>query len=117
MILVRRAEVVAVRDHTAILEENEAHAIVHLSHNLVSPATRRTGPASWLRALPIATARECIEQHGTPRDARVTLAAEMEYPEPNDPAQMIRLQAYERAGFRKIDPGLGYPPADFAPRS
>ncbi len=107
MALVRRAgEFVAVRDHTAILARNEIHAVVHLSHNLVAPATRRTGLTGWLRALPIATARECLAHHGAGPDARITLVAEMEYPQDDDPARMIRLQAYERAGFRKIDPTL-----------
>ena len=107
MLLVQRdGEFVAVRDHTAILTGREVHAVVHLSHNLVAPATRRTGLTGWLRALPIATARECLAQHGAAPGSRVTLLAEMEYPQPDDPARMIRLQAYERAGFRKIDSGI-----------
>ena len=107
MLLVRRdGEFVAVRDHTAILARGEAHAVVHLSHNLVAPATRRTGLAGWLRAFPIATARECLAGHGNPLNTHLTLVAEMEYPQPDDPPRAIRLQAYERAGFRKIDPAL-----------
>jgi GNAT superfamily N-acetyltransferase len=103
LILVRRGgQFVAVRDHTAILARDGHHAVVHLSHVLVDPAARRTGLAGWLRALPIETARECLAAHG----GRITLVAEMEYPAPDDPARMIRLQAYERAGFRKIDPAL-----------
>jgi hypothetical protein len=105
MLLVRRGgEFVAVRDHTAILARGEAHAVVHLSHNLVSPPARRTGLAGWLRALPIALARECLAQQHVPPNAHLTLVAEMEYPLPDDPPRMVRLQAYERAGFRKIDP-------------
>jgi hypothetical protein len=99
MVLIRRnGEFVAVRDHSAILTRDGAHAVVHLSHNLVAPASRRTGLAGWLRALPIATA----------------LVAEMEYPQPGDPARLVRLQAYERAGFLKLDPALvGYHQPDF----
>jgi hypothetical protein len=107
MVLVRRAgEFMAVRDHTAILAADGTHAVVHLSHVLVAPTARRTGLAGWLRALPIATARECIALQHAPPGARITLVAEMEYPTEEDPARLIRLQAYERAGFRKIDPVL-----------
>ncbi len=107
MVLVRRAgEFIAARDHTAILARDRAHAVVHLSHVLVAPAARRTGLAGWLRALPITTARACLAENGAPRDAHITLVAEMEYPQPDDPARTIRLQAYEKAGFRKIDPSL-----------
>jgi len=115
MLLVRRGgEFVAVRDHTAILSQDRKQAVVHLSHNLVAPAARRTGLAGWLRALPIATARECLAQQEAPPGSRITLLAEMEYPQPDDPARMIRLQAYERAGFRKIDPALiSYHQPDF----
>ncbi len=107
MLLVRRAgEFIAVRDHTALLTRDETHAVVHLSHILVAPAARRTGLAGWLRAWPIATARECLADNDAPPGARITLVAEMEYPAEEDPARLIRLQAYERAGFRKIDPGV-----------
>ncbi len=107
LVLVRRdGEFVAVRDHSAILTRDGAHAVVHLSHNLVAPAARRTGLAGWLRALPIATARECLAQGGAAPGAGITLVAEMEYPQPGDPARLIRLQAYERAGFLKLDPAL-----------
>ncbi len=107
MVLIRRSgEFVAVRDHSAILTRDGAHAVVHLSHNLVAPAARRTGLAGWLRALPIATARECLAQAGAGPGARITLVAEMEYPQPGDSARLVRLQAYERAGFLKLDPAL-----------
>lgn len=107
MWIVRKAgEVLAVRDHTAIVTPDGGHAVVHLSHVLVAPAARRSGLTGWLRALPIATARECLTQRGAPAGAHITLVAEMEYPQPDDPPRMIRLQAYERAGFRKIDPSL-----------
>jgi hypothetical protein len=120
MLLVHRGgEFVAARDHTAIVARDEAHAVVHLSHILVAPATRRTGLTGWLRALPIATARECLTTNGAPPGARITLVAEMEYPQLDDPTRLIRLQAYERAGFRKIDPGfVHYYQPDFrAPRT
>lgn len=107
MWVVRRdGEFLAVRDHTAVPTADHSHAIVHLSHVLVAPAARRTGLTGWLRALPIAAARECLAQHGAAPGAHITLVAEMEYPQADDPPRMIRLQAYEKAGFRKIDPGL-----------
>lgn len=107
MLLVRRGrEFIAVRDHTAILAGGGAHAVVHLSHVVVAPAARRTGLAGWLRAMPITTGRECLAQQPAPPGAHLTLVAEMEYPQPDDPARTIRLQAYEKAGFRKIDPAF-----------
>lgn len=109
ILLVRRAgEFLAVRDHTAIVARDQV--VVHLSHVLVAPAARRSGLAGWLRALPIATARACLA--GSP--VRITLVAEMEFACADDPARAIRLQAYERAGFRKIDPAfVAYHQPDF----
>ncbi|HSI12907.1 MAG TPA: hypothetical protein VK961_12735 [Chthoniobacter sp.] len=106
----------AVRDHTAALTRDGRHGMVHLSHNLVSPTARRTGLAGWMRALPIATARECLAANAAPPGAQITLLAEMEYAQAEDPARLIRLQAYERAGFRKIDPQVvHYFQPDFRP--
>ncbi len=97
IVLARRDGVfAAVRDHTAIAAGEEV--VVHLSHNLVAPEFRRSGLAGWMRALPIATAREF--RPGAP----VTLVAEMEYDTPDDPQRAIRLRAYEKAGFQKVDP-------------
>ena len=107
MALVRSAgEFVAVRDHTAAITRDGANVVVHLSHNLVSPVARRTGLAGWMRALPIAAARQCMADNALPSGAHITLLAEMEYPREDDPPRTIRLQAYERAGFRKIDPQI-----------
>jgi hypothetical protein len=101
-------EFVAVRDHTAAMARDGLSVVVHLSHNLVSPLARRTGLAGWMRALPIAAARQCVMANDAPLlvFTPITLLAEMEYPRPNDPPRTIRLQAYERAGFRKIDPQM-----------
>ncbi|MEO7319358.1 MAG: hypothetical protein ABIZ56_10250 [Chthoniobacteraceae bacterium] len=100
MILVRRgAEFIGVRDHTAIVSRDGTQAVVHLSHNLLAPAARRTGLGGWMRAFPIQTARECLARKSTP----ITLAAEMEHDDGSDPQRTIRLRAYEKAGFVKID--------------
>lgn len=105
MVLVRRGEeFIAVRDHTATVAEGGA--VVHLSHNLVSSAARRTGLAGWLRAWPLETARECLAANGLSTRTPITLLAEMEYLAADDPARAIRLCAYERGGFRKIDPAV-----------
>ena len=105
MLLVRRdGEFIAVRDHTATVAGSGA--VVHLSHNLIAPTARRTGLAGWLRAWPIQAARECLATNGGAADAPVTLLAEMEYLAADDPARTIRLRAYERGGFRKIDPAV-----------
>ena len=103
MILVRRAgEFIGARDHTAIVTRDGTQAIVHLSHNLLAPAARRTGLGGWMRAFPIQTARECLGQKSAP----ITLVAEMEHDDGIDPKRAIRLRAYEKAGLVKIDPQL-----------
>lgn len=105
MLLIRRGdEFIAVRDHSAMVADGGA--VVHLSHNFVSPQARRTGLAGWMRAWPIQTARECLAANGAAEDAPVTLLAEMEYETADDPARAIRLRAYENAGFLKIDPAV-----------
>ena len=113
MILVRRnEEFIAVRDHTAIVTEGAA--VVHLSHNLVAQKARRTGLAGWLRAWPISTARDCLTAQGLSPNAPITLIAEMEYASDEDPARTIRLDAYEKAGFLKVDPqSVSYHQPDF----
>lgn len=107
MVLVRQGGVfAAARDHTAI--PTDAETVVHLSHLLVAPAQRRSGLAGWMRAFPVALARE-----GRPA-APVTLAAEMEYDDGRDPHRAIRLRAYEKAGFLKVDPArVSYHQPDF----
>ncbi len=96
----------AVRDHTAIPTEQET--VVHLSHNLVATEHRRSGLAGWMRAFPVALARELRPT------APVTLAAEMEYDAADDPNRAIRLRAYEKAGFLKVDPArVQYHQPDF----
>lgn len=99
---------VGVRDHSAILIEFHGRpaAVVHMSHNLVAPAWRRTGIAGWLRALPVETARRCLIANGTPSDSAIVLAGEMEYPDPQDEATLIRLKAYEKAGYLVVDPAV-----------
>jgi hypothetical protein len=103
----------AVRDHTAIWMENEV--IVHLSHVLVAPEWRRSGLAGWMRAVPILCARDVAASHGAP-NAPVTLVGEMEYDDGSDPKRAVRLAAYERAGYVKIDPAIvRYHQPDFRP--
>lgn len=109
MILVEKdGAFAAVRDHTAIPAEDQV--VVHLSHNLVAPDWRRSGLAGWMRALPIATAREF--RPGQP----ITLVAEMEYDDGTDPQRTVRLRAYEKGGFLKVDPArIRYHQPDFRP--
>ena len=109
---------VAVRDHVAIalIGESTPSLVVHLSHVVVEPAWRRTGLAAWLRALPVQTARDCAKRLGIAETIPMTLVAEMEHPIPHDESRMIRLKAYEKAGFRKLDPQvLDYRQPDFRP--
>jgi GNAT superfamily N-acetyltransferase len=105
---------VAARDHTAIADA--ARVVVHLSHALVDPAWRRSGLAGWLRALPLQTARACLERAEISPNLPITLCAEMEYPDGKDEARPIRLRAYERSGYKKIDPAIiDYRQPDFRP--
>ncbi len=114
ILLARRGtEIAAVRDHTAIA--CHGGIIVHLSHLLVAPEWRRSGLAGWMRAAPILTAREIAAATGTP-GCTVTLVGEMEYDDGSDPRKALRLLAYERAGYLKIDPQtVRYHQPDFRP--
>jgi GNAT superfamily N-acetyltransferase len=120
LVVVRRTgTIVALRDHTAVVlldargRPRPGPTVVHLSHVLVEPAERRSGLAAWLRALPLAAARRCARAAGRTGDPAVVLVAEMEHPAP---AALARLRAYERAGFRKLDPAAApYAQPDFRP--
>jgi hypothetical protein len=91
-------------------------AVVHLSHAVIEPASRRTGLAGWLRAWPLQTARATLVAAGLPVTAPITLVAEMEHPDPRAANRMIRLKAYEKAGFQKVDPSVvHYLQPDFRP--
>ena len=96
----------AARDHTAVwipASNGTGEVVVHLSHVLVAPEQRRSGLAGWLRAAPVVAARELAASHGVP-DAAITLVGEMEYDDGTDPKRAVRLAAYERAGYLKVDP-------------
>ena len=102
----------AVRDHTAIYHRDSAEIIVHLSHILINPEFRGKGLAPLLRALPAKTARACATAIGQP-DLPITLFAEMDLYNPDLPASIARCRSYERAGFLKVDPSIGYLQPDF----
>lgn len=105
---------VAVRDHTAIVRADGGHAVVHMSHNLVVPEWRRSGIAGWMRALPVATARQCLVAAQCPETVPIDLVAEMEPADPEDDARTTRLTAYDKAGYLKIDPSrVRYVQPDF----
>lgn len=118
MLVVERAgEIVAVRDHTAILplDEPAAPVVVHLSHALVLPAARRGGLGAWLRGLPLVCARACAAAAGA-AGRRIVLVAEMEPADPAIEERMARLRIYGRAGFRCVEPGrIAYHQPDFRP--
>ena len=119
LILVRRqGQFAAVRDHTAVTTcgRGAPHTVVHLSHVLVEAAWRRTGLAGWLRAWPIQTARACLAAAGFPAASPITLVAEMEHADPDFPNRLVRLTAYEKAGFKQVDPDVvKYSQPDFRP--
>jgi len=109
----KEALIAAIRDQTAIWFEGEV--VVHLSHLLVAPEWRRSGLAGWMRAASIITAHELASEHNHP-DAAITLVGEMEFDDGSDPRRTVRLAAYERAGFLRIDPAaVRYFQPDFRP--
>lgn len=115
MLLLSHGQFAAVRDHTAIVQADREGALVHMSHNLVAPAWRRTGLAGWLRALPIQTARSCLAAQKRSPDSPITLVGEMEHLD-SRPSTYVRLTAYEKAGYAKIDPSrINYLQPDFRP--
>jgi hypothetical protein len=114
LLVTRDGGFVAVRDHTAIVRADFPMAVVHMSHNLVAPAFRRVGIAGWLRALPAQTARDCLCAQGHSSTEPIALVAEMEPADPANEARTIRLTAYERAGYQKINPDeISYLQPDF----
>ena len=98
--------VAAVRDYSVILPPapEPPRATLHLSHLWIHPTHRRTGLAGWMRALPLETGRTLLAQAHHSPDAPMTLIAEMELPDGKDEDRNIRLLAYEKAGFLKVDP-------------
>lgn len=107
IVITAEERIVAVRDHTVILLHDPISplALVHLSHVWVHTDWRRSGLTGWMRALPIQTARESIKLSQLPSHTPITLLAEMEHYQGKQ-EQWIRLKAYEKAGYRKIDPQL-----------
>ena len=99
-----RGEFVAVRDHTVIILEGHQGAVVHMSHNLVAKDWRRSGIAGWSRALPVSTALECLAELKRSTDSPITLVGEMEALDKTKPDTQVRLTAYEKAGFKMVDP-------------
>ena len=106
----------AVRDHEAIIPPSRDMCVVHLSHVLVEREFRRSGLAGWLRCWPLSTARRALESAGTGAGLPIVLVGEMEPPDPSREDRMVRLLAYEKAGYKKIDPSkVHYLQPDFRP--
>lgn len=114
MLLMVGDEVVAIRDHTAIMRTDYDEVVVHLSHVLVTPKWRRKGLAAILRTLPVITARKCADALGKP-EAPITLFCEMEPIDLTIPANKIRRASYDQGGFNALGAGLGYMQPDFRP--
>jgi len=104
VLLTHRGEFVAVRDHTVIVLEGHHGAVVHMSHNLVAKDWRRSGIAGWSRAFPVSTALECLADLKRLADSPITLVGEMEALDKTKPDTQVRLTAYEKAGFKMVDP-------------
>ena len=90
-------------DHTVIVRADQPGALVHISHNLVAPHWRRTGLAGWLRALSVSSARNVLAAQGR-QEFPITVIGEVEYLDHSHAGNVGRLHAYEKAGYKKIDP-------------
>ena len=104
VLVTHHGEFVAVRDHTVIVLEDRPGAVVHLSHNLVAEKWRRSGIAGWMRAIPVSTALECLAALKCAVGSPITLVGEMEHLDHSKPDTKVRLTAYEKAGFKMVDP-------------
>ncbi len=103
-----------IHDETAMVADSLPGAMVHISHQLVAPEWRRTGLAGWMRALPVDHGRRFLAACGRCPSEPMLLIAEMEHPNPADPATLARLAASEKAGFKMIDPAtVHYHQPDF----
>jgi GNAT superfamily N-acetyltransferase len=105
----------AVRDCHVLLDAASRVVVVYLAHVLVLPPYRRTGLGALLRGAPIALARKALHRAGLDAAAvDILIAAEMEHPDPNDRASVVRLVVYGKEGFAAIDPAeLPYFQPDF----
>jgi GNAT superfamily N-acetyltransferase len=106
LVVTRDAEPVAVRDHEAVvIHEPEPEVVVHQSHLLVDPAWRRTGLAGWLRCYSAQAGRCAAVAAGYSSCIPLTLVTELEQTDPVGPDGVVALMAYEKGGYRKVDPG------------
>ena len=97
------------------INQKPAGALVHISHNLIAPAWRRTGLGGWLRAISVTSARTFLASIGC-QDALITIVGEVEYIDHSHAGNIGRLHAYEKAGYKKIDPAkVKYLQPDFRP--
>lgn len=104
--------VAAVRDCHVRVDAGANAVVAYLAHVLVLPEHRRSGLASVMRAAPLALARRAAS--ALPEGADLLLAGEMEPPDPSDPATLVRMAAYGKAGYSAIDPeSLPYCQPDF----
>jgi GNAT superfamily N-acetyltransferase len=109
----REGQLAGVRDCFVTVDARAGRCVVLLSHTLVLPAHRRTGLAALLRTVPASLARRALRDAGV-ASGEVLLAAEMEMVAPEDPASVVRLLAYGRAGFHVVPPeALPYAQPDF----
>ncbi len=110
-----RGALAGVRDCHGILDVRAGVAVAYLAHVLVLAPYRRTGVGAMLRAHPIELVRRSmLEERMDPASSDLLVAAEIEPADPDDPASLVRLAAYGRAGFSVIAPAaLPYCQPDF----
>jgi hypothetical protein len=104
--------VAGARDTLIALDLAHRRAVALLSHARVLDGHRGTGAAHLLRAVVTSLAQADARELGT--EADVVLVSEMEALDPGDHDSVRRLTAYDRAGFRRVDPArLPYLQPDF----
>lgn len=96
-------QMVAVRSCWVDLAPDLPLVLTSLAHLWVRPSSRRTGVAALLRTLPLTWSRQVAAETGA-AGWPILLVAEMDPPTVADPATLVRLLAYGRAGFSVLDP-------------
>lgn len=117
----RDGRIAGMRDCHVVVDPTRAVAVVYLAHALVLDEHRRTGLATLLRTAPVTLGRRALAALAASTGAaaagaraELLLAAEMEPIVAGDPASIVRLVAYGRAGFRAVAPRcLPYCQPDF----
>jgi len=106
--LLRNGRIIGVRDHVFFAGPHAARQTpIYQAHIFVVPASRGTGIAAWLRALPLISAT-WWQQQGQLTLSRPLLVAEIDRPRAPDERAARVLRGYVRAGYGLLPPDIEY---------